>query len=393
MSDPSRSSQRARDFLAARYVPEVTRELRRRLEKAGRGAAAPVSAATLDALTTGDPKLFEYGQVGAAETVLDLGCGAGADLVRAAAARGSTTGLTGLDLSAEPLEVTRELLARAGHATIRLIEGDVFSIPMDAGPFDVVLANSVLHMIPEKVPALRRVLKLLRPRGRMMVNDMVVIGRLPEFFQEHPVHVEGCLVWGGLLSQAEYTRLFFEAGFESVELIAQRACLTGDTVLGALRARPDIDPREVDELAPKLRRLSFSSITLRARPSLHRETVPLTCCDRPLALSHLPSVHLAHSAYLEKTARKGALNTVECPKCRRRMASPLPYLVVDDAQRKLIHVFPEDARDDRENLATQMAFFHEEWERETGLTGYRSEIVFGPVELAGALGRLLDTRA
>lgn len=390
MIDPAKYSQRAREFYSASYVPEVTRELRRRLESAGKDPAPGVTASILEALTAGDPRLFGLAQVGATENLLDIGCGAGADLARAALARGGTERLAGLDISAELLALTRELLERGGHGAVRLIEGDVFSVPMDAGPFDVVLANAVLHMIPEKVPALRRILKLLRPRGRMMVNDLVIVGRLPDFFQEKPLHVDGHLIWGGLLSQAEYTLSFFEAGFEAVELIEQKPCLPPERILEALRNRPDIGPREIEELAPKLRRLHFSAITFRARPSLHRETVAMSCCDRPLALAHIPSVHLAHSAYLEKTARKGVLNTIQCPRCRRRLASPLPYLVVDDAQRKLLHVFPEETRDDHESLTSQVQFFHQEWERETGITGYRSEIVFGPVELAGALGRLLD---
>jgi len=98
---------------------------------------------------------------------LDVGCGNGAQAMLLAEAVGLSGHVTGLDISVEFLEYGRGLLRKAGLVErVKLLEGDMNSLPFKAGTFDWAFSiNCVGYGPGDPMPALREMERVVRPGG------------------------------------------------------------------------------------------------------------------------------------------------------------------------------------------------------------------------------------
>ncbi len=114
------------------------------------------------------------------EVVLDLGCGAGADLVLAAGMVGSRGLVYGLDMTDEMLEAAARTVQASGFETIRLLKGVLERIPLADGSVDAIISNCVINLSGDKAAVLREALRVLRPGGRLCVADTTFSGSVPD---------------------------------------------------------------------------------------------------------------------------------------------------------------------------------------------------------------------
>lgn len=156
----------------------------------------------------------------AGETVLDLGSGAGLDVLVAARAVGDRGHVYGLDMTDEMLSLAEANLQRSGAHNVSFLKGHIESVPLPAGSVDVVISNCVINLSEDKGAVLREAFRVLRPGGRLAVSDMVAVGQMAPVSAESWV---GCIA--GAIPAAEYTDLLRAAGFES---IAIETGVTGD---------------------------------------------------------------------------------------------------------------------------------------------------------------------
>jgi SAM-dependent methyltransferase len=113
-------------------------------------------------------------------TVVDIGCGAGMDLMLAAAAVGPTGKAIGIDMT-EPMAERARATARAlglGHVEVRT--GDALDLPVDSESVDVVITNGVLNLAPDKRQAFGEVFRVLKPGGQFLYADIIVANELSE---------------------------------------------------------------------------------------------------------------------------------------------------------------------------------------------------------------------
>lgn len=140
--------------------------------------------ATLPAATTAsfagvaNPHLIAPLVAGA--TVVDIGCGAGMDLILAAKAVGPSGRAIGVDMTEDMLTQARAGAAAAGLGHVELRRGDALELPLESESVDFVLSNGVLNLTPDKRRAYAEVFRILKPGGRFLYGDIVVGHELEE---------------------------------------------------------------------------------------------------------------------------------------------------------------------------------------------------------------------
>ena len=149
----------------------------------------------------------------AGETVLDLGSGAGLDVLVAARTVGDGGHVYGLDMTDEMLSLADANLQRSGAHNVSFLKGHIESVPLPAGSVDVVISNCVINLSEDKGAVLREAFRVLRPGGRLAVSDMVAVGQMAPVSAENWV---GCIA--GAIPAADYRELLSAAGFESIAI-------------------------------------------------------------------------------------------------------------------------------------------------------------------------------
>ncbi len=118
--------------------------------------------------------------IAAGSTVVDIGCGAGTDLLLAAKAAGPEGRAIGIDMTQSMLRRAEAAAAAAGLKNVALRQGDALELPVESGTADVVISNGVLNLAPDKRRAFSEVFRVLRPGGRFLYADIVVASELPD---------------------------------------------------------------------------------------------------------------------------------------------------------------------------------------------------------------------
>ena len=157
---------------------------------------------------------------GPGEVVIDLGCGRGRDVRRAAALVGPAGRATGVDASAE-------MLARAAGPAdplppnAALVQGDLAATGLPPGQATLAISNCAINHAPDKGAVFREVFRLLRPGGRFVVSDVLSERPLPEAVRRDPAAWAAC--YGGAIPEADYVAAILGAGFPEVEFLERTA--------------------------------------------------------------------------------------------------------------------------------------------------------------------------
>jgi len=155
---------------------------------------------------------FDLADLRAAETVLDLGSGSGMDSLLAARAVGSAGWVVGIDLTEEQLAKATGLAAAAGLPQAEFRRGLIERLPVDDAIVDVVISNGVINLSPDKRAVFAEAARVLRPRGRLALADIVTATPLPPAVTCDASLWAACI--GGAAQVDDYLAAITRAGFE-----------------------------------------------------------------------------------------------------------------------------------------------------------------------------------
>jgi arsenite methyltransferase len=150
------------------------------------------------------------------ETVLDLGSGAGADVLISARRVGPTGKAIGLDMTDEMLELARANAAQAGVANVEFVKGYIEEIPLADDSVDVIVSNCVLNLSGDKAKVFAEAARVLRPGGRFAVSDVIAGPDMDEATRADLAAYTGCIA--GALTEQEFRDGLQAAGFADVEI-------------------------------------------------------------------------------------------------------------------------------------------------------------------------------
>jgi SAM-dependent methyltransferase len=169
-------------------------------------------------LGCGNP--LAHAGVAKGETVLDLGSGAGIDAFLAARETGPSGRVIGVDMTPSMLSRARANAGKHGFENVEFRLGEIESLPVADGAVDLIISNCVINLSPDKPRVFREALRVLRPGGRMVVSDVVLVAELPESVRRSVEAYVGCVA--GASMKDDYLRMLEDAGFERVEVVEEK---------------------------------------------------------------------------------------------------------------------------------------------------------------------------
>lgn len=151
------------------------------------------------------------------ETVLDLGSGAGADVLIGARRVGESGRVIGLDMTDEMLDLARANQREAGVENVEWLRGHIEEIPLPGAAVDVVISNCVINLSADKRRVIREAARVLRPGGRFAVSDVIADESMDEATRSDMQAFTGCIA--GALTRREFEAALRDAGLVDVEVV------------------------------------------------------------------------------------------------------------------------------------------------------------------------------
>ncbi len=153
------------------------------------------------------------------EIVLDLGSGAGFDAFLAAQRVGKTGRVIGVDMTPEMIEKARANAAKGSYSNVEFRLGEIEKLPVEDNCVDAIISNCVINLSPDKQRVFAEAFRVLKPGGRLMVSDLVLVKELPAALKGSVEAYVGCLA--GAIRKDDYLNFISLAGFRDVKVVSE----------------------------------------------------------------------------------------------------------------------------------------------------------------------------
>jgi len=154
------------------------------------------------------------------EVVVDLGSGGGLDCFIAAEKVGKTGGVIGVDMTHDMIDLARGNAEKANVSNVEFRLGEIENLPVADNFADVIISNCVVNLSPDKDRVFKEAYRVLKPGGRMMISDIVLLRPLPDGIRESVDAYVGCIA--GAMLKEDYLNAIARAGFDSVDVVHEQ---------------------------------------------------------------------------------------------------------------------------------------------------------------------------
>jgi SAM-dependent methyltransferase len=199
------------------------------------------------------------------ETVLDLGSGAGFDCFLAAERVGQTGRVIGVDMTPDMLQRARENASKGSYDNVEFRLGEIENLPVADGSVDVIISNCVINLSPDKDAVFKEAFRVLKPGGRLMVSDVVLLKELPQAIMDSVEAYVGCV--SGASMKGDYLDIVRATGFDEVRIVGQTS-LSLDLLANDPTARSIIDSAKASGVTLEELQDPIASIQVSARKPL-----------------------------------------------------------------------------------------------------------------------------
>lgn len=228
--------------------PDMTEDISRKIGYSEEELKAVPEGANLG-LGCGNP--LAHASLKEGETVLDLGSGAGFDCFLASQRIGKNGKVIGVDMTLEMVLKARENAKKGNYENVEFKLGEIEDIPVADDSVDIVISNCVINLSPDKGKVFKEAFRVLKPGGRLMISDIVLLKELPDFIKESIEAYVGCV--SGAMMKEEYIEAIEAAGFQEIKILAETSFPTdsiiNDPSAKAIIENLKISPEKIKEIA------------------------------------------------------------------------------------------------------------------------------------------------
>lgn len=199
------------------------------------------------------------------ETAIDLGAGGGVDCFLAAKKVGKSGKVIGVDMTPAMIDKARENARKGNYKNVEFRLGEIENLPVADNTADVIMSNCVINLAPNKKKVFEEAFRALRPGGRLMVSDIVLLKELTEAVKRK-AHPASCVK--GAMLKDKYLETIRHAGFEDVRIIKETQYSFDDVindpnarVIIADGKKPTQELKNISELGKEAQKLVKDTLT------------------------------------------------------------------------------------------------------------------------------------
>jgi len=196
------------------------------------------------------------------ETVLDLGSGAGFDCFLAARQVGKSGKVIGVDMTPEMLDKARGNAEKGDFTNVEFRLGEIENLPVGDNQADIVISNCVINLSPAKERVFGEAFRVLKPGGRLMVSDIVLLQELPEEIRNSVAAYTACVA--GAETKESYLGAIQKAGFQKIQILNETVfpteILANDPTARDIVKNLNLSPQKAQELAQSVVSVKVSAL-------------------------------------------------------------------------------------------------------------------------------------
>jgi len=157
----------------------------------------------------------------------------------------------GVDMTSEMIEKARENAKKGTYGNVEFRLGEIEKLPVASSSVDLILSNCVINLSPDKGKVFQEAFRVLKPGGRIMISDMVILQELPSAIRDSLEAYIGCV--SGAIKKDEYLQKIEGAGFQDVKVMGESSFsvefITHDPTVRAMIEKSGLPPGQVKDIA------------------------------------------------------------------------------------------------------------------------------------------------
>jgi len=157
-------------------------------------------------------------------------------------------------MTPEMIEKARENAKKGNYENVEFRLGEIENLPVADNSVDVVISNCVIVLSPDKRRVFSEAFRVLKPGGRLLISDIVLLRQLPDFLKNSIEAYIGCV--SGAITKNEYIKEIKTAGFHDVKIINETSFaiehITSSQTVSSIIDKFKIPPEKVKEIASSI---------------------------------------------------------------------------------------------------------------------------------------------